>query len=181
MNTPQHLLLETIKWIIHNSPGKWVRIILSYWIFSSTYNLMPTGQFVLTIVDPQLDGVSSVSWKCMSPQTTRNRRGFPNLLQKKNTGPRLLLVRKLFGFAKSNLNYDSLKFLQLLHMLTIWVHYGFHKKIQSFIFKHIEVNCHSIWEAYDDHTITLPHVFGSLKCKYFHKDLDKKSLSIHIR
>ena len=44
--------------------------------------------------------------------------------------------------------------------------------------KHIQVDCHSIQEAYNDHIIPLPRVYGSSECRYLHQGLIKNSSSI---
>lgn len=46
-----------------------------------------------------------------------------------------------------------------------------HKGLRFKRTKHIKVDCHSIREAYDDHTITLLHVYTSSNCRYLHKAL----------
>lgn len=100
----------------------------------------------------------------LSPGNARNRTQSLNPPLKQNIGPCLQYALRLFGYGAFFQNLVIHKQYQLHCMLIIQVPY----KLQQILYtmkrtKHIEVDCHSIREAYDRRIITLPHVSTSVQ------------------
>lgn len=93
----------------------------------------------------------------------KNKSGFPTLLRKQNTWLCFMFDRKLYGFNNYYLNLIVLNKTPLLFMLTTLVQSELLNLFYHEQTKHIKINCHHIREAYDDKTITLPHVSTNIQ------------------
>lgn len=118
-----------------------------------------------------------VSWwsSYLMKMQKKQERVYLNLMVQVNIELCSWLVLKLFGFNCFSLNWVFLEQLLYFCLLTTSVIQIAANPVLCKRIKHIEVECHYIWDACSDHIISLNRV---LNYKYFYKIIGEDMTSI---